>query len=127
MSDETLLRRKIYEAIQAGKLPYRLPEQAWGGPGCGGACAICEKRIEPDEMEYEFELAEGYNSSGEDNPHVHVQCFLAWERVCQNFEATQGRASGLDIAMFDGMLPKAADERMMLNCDGDTTPRRGGQ
>jgi hypothetical protein len=47
--------------------------------------------VERDKMQYELEFARGHDGSGEDNPHVHIQCFLAWERACQNFEAPQGR------------------------------------
>jgi hypothetical protein len=86
MSDEETLREKAREAIEAGKLPSRRPERMWGGPGAGAHCRICDKLVEPDEVEFELEFMRDDESRGKDNYHVHLRCFAAWEFERQNFE-----------------------------------------
>jgi hypothetical protein len=103
MDDESTLRKKAREAMQAGRLPSRLPKHMWGGPGVGACCAICGSPTQPDEFELEF-TREG-NGRQPDNEHVHVRCFGAWE-----FEHTHN-------------LPVPGDDRMITAHGGDATDR----
>jgi hypothetical protein len=75
---EAKLREKARQAMQAGALPDRRPDRAWGGSGVGAACAICVTPVRPDELEFEIEFAR----NGDDRPatyHLHVRCFEAWQ------------------------------------------------
>ena len=51
MPDEPLLREKAREAIRAGTLPSRRPDGTLGGPGSGGACALCRVLRRRDRLE----------------------------------------------------------------------------
>ena len=62
---------------RAGKLPDRRPESMWAGPSSGCDCAICGKRVELDELEYELEYVRSGSDPGVDTHHVHIRCFTA--------------------------------------------------
>jgi hypothetical protein len=81
MPDEPILRAKARALIQAGKIPARAPDRTWGGPGVGAACAVCERPVRKDEMEFEIEFVHdgGSAAAGLDKYHVHIRCFAAWE------------------------------------------------
>ena len=80
MDDETTLRQKARNAIQAGQLPDRGPERTWAGKGGGGSCSVCADEVRPEEIEYELEFAPGTKQPGAlANHRFHVRCFAAWE------------------------------------------------
>ena len=66
------LHQQARAAIQSGKLPSRVPDRTWGGPGVGAACPICGLAVSQQEMEFEMEFAR-------DKFHVHLKCYAAWE------------------------------------------------
>jgi len=66
------LHQQARAAIQSGKLPSRVPDRTWGGPGVGAACPICGLPVSQQEMEFEMEFAR-------DRFHVHLKCYAAWE------------------------------------------------
>jgi hypothetical protein len=94
--DESTLREKARKAIQAGRLPIRLPERVWGGPGVGACCTICGQSAGPDEVEFELEFTGHEDDGGLGNHHVHVQCFAAWELERTHFEKAQGTDGSSD-------------------------------
>jgi hypothetical protein len=81
MPDEPILREKARAAVQNERLPARRPDRTWGGPGVGAECAVCEKPVGKDEMEFEIQFARDSNdiNPGLDKFHVHIRCFAAWE------------------------------------------------
>jgi hypothetical protein len=79
MPDEPILRAQARKAIQNDVIPGRKPDRTWGGPGVGARCAICEKPVTKDEMEFEIEFARDGTAPGLDKYHVHLRCFAAWE------------------------------------------------
>jgi hypothetical protein len=79
MPDEVLLRGKARAVIENGKLPARVPDRTWGGPGVGAACTICDLPVKKDEMEFEIQFARDRDNPGLDKFHVHIRCFAAWE------------------------------------------------
>lgn len=106
MPDESTLRKKAREAMQAGKLPSYLPRRMWGGPGVGACCAICGRTAGPDEVEFELEFIR--DDAGDlDNHHVHLQCFAAWELERVNFEPVGGARSSNHQAISE-MRPAAS-------------------
>lgn len=88
MPDESRLREQARTAIQNGKLPSRPPDRTWGGPGVGAMCAVCEKPVTTDQLEFEIQFVRDGSSPGLDKYHVHVRCFAAWE-----FERNKPRSS----------------------------------
>jgi hypothetical protein len=79
MPDESRLREQAKAAIQNGALPTRSPDRTWGGPGVGAACAVCERPVSKQEMEFEIQFAHDGDNPGLDKFHVHIRCFAAWE------------------------------------------------
>lgn len=81
--DDSFLREKAREAIKAGTLPARSPDQVWGGPGTGARCAICGDSTTHAEVELEIEFADdGY--PGGRSRYVHLRCFSIFELERQN-------------------------------------------
>ena len=76
---EAKLREKARQAMQAGMLPDRRPDRAWGGSGVGAACAICADTVKNDELEFEIEFARIGTDRKADTYHLHVRCFEAWQ------------------------------------------------
>jgi hypothetical protein len=80
MNDETLLREKARNAIQAGQLPDREPSRTWAGKGGGGTCSVCTDEVQPQEIEFELEFQSGKGQpDGLANYRFHMRCFAAWE------------------------------------------------
>jgi hypothetical protein len=77
--DESILRANAQEAIRAGKLPTRLPDRIWTGPGIGKTCPICDGPITTNQLEFEIQYARDGSNPELDRYHVHVVCFSAWE------------------------------------------------
>ena len=73
MSDDSFLRKKAREVIQAGNLPNRPPDHVWGGPGTGAECAICGASMKHGEVELEIEFSRDCPDSG--SYLVHLRCF----------------------------------------------------
>ena len=85
MSVESTLRVQARWLIQAGKLPNRLPDRIWGGPGAGTPCAVCGAPVKQDEAELEVEWSEGASTSH----HFHAPCFAALELEIREREPAQ--------------------------------------
>jgi hypothetical protein len=63
------------EMAHAGKLPNRRPDSLWAGRSGGDACALCERPLKLEELEYELEYARSGPEFGVDSYHVHIRCF----------------------------------------------------
>ena len=90
LNDESPLREKAREVIQAGKLPDRRPDRTWGRLGAGADCIICNATLKPDEIEFEIEFVGNGNKAGLDKYHVHLRCFAAWELERDNLDLARG-------------------------------------
>ena len=146
MSDGGMLRQKVREALETGRLPDRSPARTWGGPGCGATCAICGERIDSDEVEFELEFSTGgepcpgaaqgnglngahpgnghtsdnghgrHHPGAKDTLHVHLRCHAAWDLARQESDQAQRLMSPLPGAERSGTI----DSR-----EGDTGDERG--
>ena len=71
--DEPVLYARALERVQTGELPGELPKSVWAGNGGGAACALCDKRIGRNEVEYEVQ----------DNVEraflFHLRCHAIWQ------------------------------------------------
>jgi hypothetical protein len=74
---DQVLRERVREAIEGGRLPGQRPPRMWAGRGTGAACAICGEQIRGNELEYEFEHARAGDAHVD--LHVHLQCCSAWD------------------------------------------------
>ena len=77
--NEIHLRAKARSLVQQGKLPAGRPDRAWGGPGVGAPCAVCDLPVTNDEMEFGIGFAHDGDNPGLDKFHVHIRCFAMWE------------------------------------------------
>jgi len=78
MVHEEILRREALTRIRDGRLPAYVPTRAWGGPGTGEACALCNRAIARDDTQIELRF--------DDERHpllirFHPACHAAWEVV----------------------------------------------
>jgi len=93
MSVDSTLRAKARRLMQAGKLPNRLPNRMWGGPGIGTPCTVCGEPVKQDEAELEVEWSDGASTN---NHHLHTRCLAALELEIREREFTQGTLSARD-------------------------------
>jgi hypothetical protein len=82
MVDEIWLRRRVREAIGAGRLPGRLPDQLLGGTSTGGCCALCgDSTLGGIEMEMVF----GDDGHEERRTYyAHPRCLWVFEHEVQD-------------------------------------------
>lgn len=85
MGDDSILREKAREVIQAGSLPNRRPDRMWGGSGDGAQCVVCGAPVKHDEVQLELQFT-GDDGSSAGNYHCHIRCFSALESELQNLE-----------------------------------------
>ena len=52
---------------------------AWGGPGIGAPCAVCDLPVPRDGMQFEIQFAIHENAPHVDVFHVHTGCYAAWD------------------------------------------------
>jgi hypothetical protein len=79
MEREDLLRERVRQAIDSGKLPARKPDRMLGGLGTGKLCAVCAGMLTPTQMEIEVEFDRGGTSPGPARYWTHPRCYAAWE------------------------------------------------
>ena len=79
---DTVLFARAREYLRAGRLPSTVPESIWAGPGTGVKCNLCEEIIGPDQIEYEFEVAEWA-------VRLHIRCHALWQLAAD--ERSSGR------------------------------------
>ena len=80
MIDDSSLRERIREAMQAGDLPSRFPDQLLGGSASGKRCAVCGNSTQ-DGVEMELVFADC--DAGRRSYYAHPRCLLIFEREIQ--------------------------------------------
>lgn len=89
---EDLIGKALSE-IAAGRLPSSAARRIWGGTGSGQPCDLCERVIDPADMELETETPEG-----DFGPVFHVRCHALWQKACELWNCgSQIRSSGTGI------------------------------
>jgi len=76
---EAALRPIARERIAKRQLPCEAPSKMWGGHGTGQRCALCDKPIQRDEVEYEVE---GHIDGAVQAFRFHVVCQSVWQLEC---------------------------------------------
>jgi hypothetical protein len=75
---EKELRPIARERIAKGQMPGEAPTRFWGGFGTGWPCALCDKPIQSDEIEYEVKPIE----AAVQTLRFHRVCHYAWQLEC---------------------------------------------
>jgi hypothetical protein len=75
---ENTLRPIARERIAKGQLPRQEPARMLGGPGSGRPCSLCDKPIEPYQIEYEIEQQEETVRTF----RFHTVCQSIWQLEC---------------------------------------------
>ena len=65
-------------------LPPDMPATVWGGPGSGERCALCNRRVETHQIEFE------YANKGK-GVRFHETCHMIWWSECERRRAFQTR------------------------------------
>ena len=76
---EAELRPLARARIAQGLLPCTTLNKMWGGPGSGQPCALCDKPVSSNEMEYEIEASV---DGGVRSLRFHVVCEAIWQLEC---------------------------------------------
>lgn len=97
MSDESMLHEKAREALRAGILPNRRPDNTWGGPGNGIDCTICGQAMTANDLEIEIEFVGSHDDPCQGVYRVHPRCFSIWETERRNL-GRDGEPASLDPA-----------------------------
>ena len=72
------LRPIARERIAKGQMPREAPTRFWGGFGTGRPCALCDKPIQSDEIDYEVKPIE----AAVQTLRFHRVCHYAWQLEC---------------------------------------------
>lgn len=75
---ERELRPIARERIANGQLTCEVLTRVWDGCGTGRLCSLCDKAIEPDELEYDIECVE----AAAQTLRFHRVCHYAWQLEC---------------------------------------------
>lgn len=75
---ERELRPIARQRIAKGQLRREVSARPWGGYGTGRPCSLCDKPIQPDEIEYEIESIE----VAAPTLRFHRVCHYAWRLEC---------------------------------------------
>jgi hypothetical protein len=92
---EKVLFALARQYISQGRLPDAVPSAVAAGSGTREACSLCGSTIEPDDIEYEFDVG------GEVRCFFHLRCHAIWVL------ATQDRSRG---ATVDKLPPALAQQ-----------------
>jgi hypothetical protein len=77
---EQELRLIARERIAKGQLPTAPPSHMWVGHGTGEICALCDKPILADEVEFEAEYGlEASDVGAEPAIRFHLVCESVWK------------------------------------------------
>ena len=87
MSDD-IVSAKIRAMIQAGSLPNRNADAAYGGPGWGDTCPVCDQVVTASDVEMELEFRD-YAGGRLDTYHLHGRCHAFWEFERRNLESAR--------------------------------------
>jgi hypothetical protein len=76
---EAELRPIARDRIATGQLPRETPARLWAGRGTGQLCALCDKPIQRNEVEYDVER---HIDEGVQMFPFHVDCESVWQLEC---------------------------------------------
>jgi hypothetical protein len=65
--------------IASGRLPCVTHSRTWGGKGTGRPCALCDRLIQPPQIEYEVETT---TDGGTITLFFHRVCQSIWQIEC---------------------------------------------
>jgi hypothetical protein len=111
MSNDTALRLKTRDAINAGTLPKRSPDKLWGGSATGARCAVCGVKTTPGAVELELEFTRDSEMGRTTTYFVHPHCFSIFSRELGRMVAgTQQVAEPADDTVAENDSESPAEE-----------------
>jgi hypothetical protein len=79
MIDDSALRERVRQALEAGALPGRDPDRMWGGVSVGARCSVCQAAIAAGDLEMELDFERDDPRSGVDTHRMHIRCLPVWQ------------------------------------------------
>jgi hypothetical protein len=76
--DEHELRLEARRRVASGRLPCEPQQYLWAGAGDGQLCSLCDRSIDPQQIEYELQ----FNTNPQIIYRFHRICHQAWELEC---------------------------------------------
>lgn len=84
---DRVLKQRIAERIDDGRLPLTLQNEVTAGPGSGNLCPACDRPVTFTQAEYEAE----YDRAGSHHQlNLHRACYVIWQAECRR--RVSGRA-----------------------------------
>ena len=83
-----LLRQRISELVDDGRLPLVLQAEVTAGPGSGCPCPACGHLITFTQAEYE---AEYEHDGNQHHLNLHRACYVIWQTECRKKVGARGR------------------------------------
>jgi hypothetical protein len=77
LQHESELKRTALERIRQGLLPAEIPKTIWAGPGAGEPCSLCDRPVNPLEMEYEINAP--LPGDTQSTLRFHLRCHALWQ------------------------------------------------
>jgi hypothetical protein len=84
---EKELRPIARERIASGRLPHRASSRFWDGFGAGVPCALCDKPIQPEDIEYDVKPID----AAVQTLRFHKVCHSAWQLECDRLNRQSPR------------------------------------
>jgi hypothetical protein len=76
--DENELRVEARRRVAIGRLPSEHPQYLWAGAGDHQLCSLCDRPIDPEQIEYELQ----FHANPRTSYRFHRICHEAWELEC---------------------------------------------
>ena len=130
MLDDDSLRRHVRAAIQAGKLPKRLPGRVWAGPATRGRCTVCGE-LTGSGVEFELTFTDERHG-GEKTCCLHPRCMQAFEHEVDGPPELGGTRARAPPTMARALtcvtgMPAAVDFPVLAWTAGVVQNRRRGR
>lgn len=91
---DRVLRERIAERIDDGRLPLTLQNEVTAGPGSGNLCPACDRLVTFTQAEYEAE----YDGAGSHHQlNLHRACYVIWQAECRRRLSGRGRRASLKV------------------------------
>lgn len=72
-----MLRLRVRQLIDNGRLPVVTPKRILAGYGAGDACAVCDQPITDTQVEYDVE-----DAVQDGRLIFHMRCHAIWQLEC---------------------------------------------
>lgn len=96
---DRVLRERIAERIDDGRLPLTLQNEVTAGPGSGNLCPACDRLVTFTQAEYE---AEYVGAGSHHQLNLHRACYVIWQAECRRRLSGRSRRASLKVQTTAG-------------------------